>query len=35
VKLSGATLHALDAALPSNWSRSNPVDIIAHGHERR
>ncbi len=34
-QLSPATLTALDAALPANWSRGNPVDIIGDASAER
>ena len=34
-QLSPATLTALDAALPANWSRGNPVDIIGDAPAER
>jgi len=33
--LSAGTLAALDSALPSNWSRANPVDIIGDADAAR
>ena len=33
--LSDATLQALDAVLPANWSRGNPADIIGDAPARR
>ena len=33
--LSDATLQALDAVLPANWSRGNPVDIIGDAPAQR
>lgn len=33
--LSPETLATLDAALPANWSRGNPVDLIGDGGEER
>ncbi|RFO96028.1 GNAT family N-acetyltransferase [Rhodoferax lacus] len=34
-QLSSATLHALDALLPPNWSHGNPVDIIGDAPVQR
>jgi acetyltransferase len=34
-ELSPSTLTALDAALPANWSRANPVDIIGDAPPQR
>jgi len=33
--LSSDTLAALDAMLPRNWSRTNPVDVIGDAHPER